>query len=145
MSLHLSFMKHHTLENHLVDISHVLPSASIGLFEAPGLRGGLFGWRSFLTSRLIHWNRPGWSRFREAPGVWHSKIYVFDDAVIISGYTIFSNNTLAIGVYFLLCTYSCFVLRANLSDSYFTNRQDRYILFERCPELATFYHNFITV
>lgn len=31
----------------------------------------------------------------------------------------------------------CF--RANLSDSYFTNRQDRYVLLENCREVADFF------
>lgn len=44
------------------------------------------------------------------------KVYLFDDAVIISG--------------------------ANLSNDYFTNRQDRYILIEDKP-LADFYAQFI--
>ena len=35
------------------------------------------------------------------------------------------------------------VYRANLSNDYFTNRQDRYFVFEDCPALATFYHNLI--
>lgn len=29
--------------------------------------------------------------------------------------------------------------RANLSDSYFTNRQDRYVLLEDCGEVADFF------
>lgn len=29
--------------------------------------------------------------------------------------------------------------RANLSETYFTNRQDRYILIENCPQLANFF------
>lgn len=29
--------------------------------------------------------------------------------------------------------------RANLSDSYFTNRQDRYVLLEDCEEVADFF------
>lgn len=32
-----------------------------------------------------------------------------------------------------------FFCRANLSDSYFTNRQDRYVLLEDCPEVADFF------
>jgi len=45
------------------------------------------------------------------------KLYVFDDSVIISG--------------------------ANLSDDYFTNRQDRYVVISDCKELADFYFKLI--
>ncbi|KAG8446447.1 hypothetical protein GDO86_014052 [Hymenochirus boettgeri] len=56
-------------------------------------------------------------RFNETIGLQHMKIYLFDDNVILSG--------------------------ANLSDSYFTNRQDRYILFQSCAELADFFHDLV--
>jgi phosphatidylserine/phosphatidylglycerophosphate/cardiolipin synthase-like enzyme len=52
------------------------------------------------------------AKTREVVGVHHMKFYVFDDAVILSG--------------------------ANLSDTYFTNRQDRYIMI-RDAKLAAFY------
>ncbi|XP_029454996.1 CDP-diacylglycerol--glycerol-3-phosphate 3-phosphatidyltransferase, mitochondrial [Rhinatrema bivittatum] len=52
-------------------------------------------------------------RFNETIGLQHIKAYVFDDNVLLSG--------------------------ANLSDSYFTNRQDRYVLLQGCPELANFF------
>lgn len=51
-------------------------------------------------------------RTNEIVGLQHMKIYIFDDNVIISG--------------------------ANLSDSYFTNRQDRYVLFRNCKQLADY-------
>ncbi|MEQ2159110.1 hypothetical protein GOODEAATRI_019206 [Goodea atripinnis] len=54
-------------------------------------------------------------RFNETIGVQHIKVYLFDDSIIISG--------------------------ANLSDSYFTNRQDRYVLLENCREVADFFSN----
>lgn len=56
-------------------------------------------------------------RWNELLGLQHMKIYLFDDSVLISG--------------------------ANLSNDYFTNRQDRYILVEDKP-LADFYTNFIS-
>lgn len=56
-------------------------------------------------------------RWNELIGLQHMKIYLFDDSVIISG--------------------------ANLSNDYFTNRQDRYVLIEDKP-LADFYSNFIS-
>ncbi|KAL3875758.1 hypothetical protein ACJMK2_033676 [Sinanodonta woodiana] len=52
-------------------------------------------------------------RWNEIIGLTHMKVYLVDDSVIISG--------------------------ANLSDSYFTNRQDRYVLFNKCPELADYF------
>ncbi|KPP61355.1 CDP-diacylglycerol--glycerol-3-phosphate 3-phosphatidyltransferase, mitochondrial-like, partial [Scleropages formosus] len=52
-------------------------------------------------------------RFNETIGVQHIKVYLFDDSLIMSG--------------------------ANLSDSYFTNRQDRYVLLEGCRQVADFF------
>ncbi|XP_029312540.1 LOW QUALITY PROTEIN: CDP-diacylglycerol--glycerol-3-phosphate 3-phosphatidyltransferase, mitochondrial [Cottoperca gobio] len=56
-------------------------------------------------------------RFNETIGVQHIKVYLFDDSIIISG--------------------------ANLSDSYFTNRQDRYVLLENCREVADFFSDLV--
>lgn len=50
----------------------------------------------------------------ETVGVLHVKSYVFDDTLIMSG--------------------------ANLSHDYFTNRQDRYHVFNNTPSIANFYH-----
>ncbi|KAI9576186.1 hypothetical protein GQX74_014246 [Glossina fuscipes] len=55
------------------------------------------------------WIPPRWN---ELLGLQHMKIYLFDDAILISG--------------------------AILSNDYFTNRQDRYILIED-KALANFY------
>lgn len=55
-------------------------------------------------------------RWNELIGLQHMKVYVADDTVILSG--------------------------ANLSNDYFTNRQDRYILI-RDKRLSDFYHNLI--
>ncbi|XP_061471848.1 CDP-diacylglycerol--glycerol-3-phosphate 3-phosphatidyltransferase, mitochondrial isoform X2 [Rhineura floridana] len=52
-------------------------------------------------------------RFNETIGLQHIKVYLFDDNVILSG--------------------------ANLSDSYFTNRQDRYVFLQESPEIADFF------
>ncbi|KAI5065242.1 hypothetical protein GOP47_0019937 [Adiantum capillus-veneris] len=52
------------------------------------------------------------SRLNEIVGVCHMKAYIFDNHVLMSG--------------------------ANLSSSYFTNRQDRYILIRDCPDLADY-------
>ncbi|XP_062508248.1 CDP-diacylglycerol--glycerol-3-phosphate 3-phosphatidyltransferase, mitochondrial-like isoform X2 [Corticium candelabrum] len=51
-------------------------------------------------------------KFNETVGLQHIKIFLFDDDLLVSG--------------------------ANLSESYFTNRQDRYILIRECPELGDF-------
>ncbi|XP_051792511.1 CDP-diacylglycerol--glycerol-3-phosphate 3-phosphatidyltransferase, mitochondrial isoform X2 [Erpetoichthys calabaricus] len=56
-------------------------------------------------------------RFNETIGLQHIKVYLFDDSLIISG--------------------------ANLSDSYFTNRQDRYIMLRDCKEIADFFTELI--
>ncbi|OQV19300.1 CDP-diacylglycerol--glycerol-3-phosphate 3-phosphatidyltransferase, mitochondrial [Hypsibius exemplaris] len=52
-------------------------------------------------------------RWNEIVGLLHMKVCVFDDDVLITG--------------------------ANLSDQYFTNRQDRYVLIKDCPHLANFF------
>ncbi|KAK3912093.1 CDP-diacylglycerol--glycerol-3-phosphate 3-phosphatidyltransferase, mitochondrial, partial [Frankliniella fusca] len=56
-------------------------------------------------------------RFNEVVGLQHMKLYIFDDSLVISG--------------------------ANLSNDYFTNRQDRYIIIEDCPDLVDFYSNLV--
>lgn len=52
-------------------------------------------------------------RFNETIGVQHIKVYLFDDNIILSG--------------------------ANLSDSYFTSRQDRYMFLRDCRDVANFF------
>jgi CDP-diacylglycerol--glycerol-3-phosphate 3-phosphatidyltransferase len=56
-------------------------------------------------------------RYNELVGVQHTKCYMVDDDILISG--------------------------ANLSEQYFTNRQDRYIWIRDNSELAGFYRNLI--
>lgn len=56
-------------------------------------------------------------RFNETIGLQHIKAYVFDSSLVLSG--------------------------ANLSDSYFTNRQDRYVFLRDCPELADFFSELV--
>ena len=63
----------------------------------------------------IKWILP--ERWNEIVGLNHLKVYLFDDNLIMSG--------------------------ANLSDSYFTNRQDRYILIKDAPQLANFFHHLV--
>lgn len=57
-------------------------------------------------------------RYNETVGLQHAKVFVFDNSVIVSG--------------------------ANLSQDYFTNRQDRYVLVEDCPKLADFFEGLIS-
>ncbi|EZA62629.1 CDP-diacylglycerol--glycerol-3-phosphate 3-phosphatidyltransferase, mitochondrial isoform X2 [Ooceraea biroi] len=56
-------------------------------------------------------------RFNELVGLQHMKLYMIDDDLIISG--------------------------ANLSNDYFTNRQDRYFVIEDCQELCDFYNKLV--
>eukprot|EP00094_Tigriopus_californicus_P004608 TCALIF_04438-PA protein Name:"Similar to TBCE Tubulin-specific chaperone E (Pongo abelii)" AED:0.07 eAED:0.07 QI:119/0.4/0.16/1/0.6/0.66/6/0/917 len=70
----------------------------ISLYHTPVLRG--------LKKRIVP------QKYNEMYGLQHTKVYIFDDSVIISG--------------------------ANLSQDYFTNRQDRYVLIKDCPELADY-------
>jgi CDP-diacylglycerol--glycerol-3-phosphate 3-phosphatidyltransferase len=52
------------------------------------------------------------SPLREVFGIHHMKFYIFDNDVIITG--------------------------ANLSEDYFTTRQDRYFIIKNAPELANY-------
>ena len=63
------------------------------------------------------WKKVLPARINEVVGVQHIKAYLFDDDLIISG--------------------------ANLSGDYFTNRQDRYILFKNNPLLADHFEGLI--
>ncbi|KAH9497074.1 CDP-diacylglycerol--glycerol-3-phosphate 3-phosphatidyltransferase [Dermatophagoides farinae] len=60
------------------------------------------------------WQRPKWN---ELISLHHMKLYIFDDNIVISG--------------------------ANLSDLYFTNRQDRYILIRDTPALCDYFDQLI--
>jgi CDP-diacylglycerol--glycerol-3-phosphate 3-phosphatidyltransferase len=74
----------------------------------------------YLTPHMSGWrkysvfNREKWN---ELVSLHHIKCYIFDDNIIISG--------------------------ANLSDTYFTNRQDRYILFRNCKELCDYFDELV--
>lgn len=76
---------------------------TVHLYHTPALRGLL---KAILPER-----------FNEVIGLQHMKVYIFDDALLISG--------------------------ANLSHDYFTNRQDRYFLVEDSKELADFYDKLV--
>ncbi|CAG0892873.1 unnamed protein product [Darwinula stevensoni] len=58
------------------------------------------------------------AQWNELVGLQHVKVYLFDNTLIMSG--------------------------ANLSHDYFTNRQDRYVVFENCPLVADFFHELVS-
>ncbi|CAG2166161.1 unnamed protein product, partial [Oppiella nova] len=64
--------------------------------------------------KWLIWRRQKWN---ELASLHHIKCYIFDDNIIISG--------------------------ANLSDIYFTNRQDRYILLRNCPHICDYFDELI--
>uniref|UniRef100_A0A131Z4L7 CDP-diacylglycerol--glycerol-3-phosphate 3-phosphatidyltransferase n=1 Tax=Rhipicephalus appendiculatus TaxID=34631 RepID=A0A131Z4L7_RHIAP len=64
---------------------------------------------------LIRWLLP--ARWNETVGLSHLKVYLFDDTLILSG--------------------------ANLSDQYFRNRQDRYVVFRDCPHLSDYFSRLV--
>lgn len=73
----------------------------------------------YLTHKLSGWRQwiqrlPQWN---ELCALHHMKLYLFDDNIVISG--------------------------ANLSDMYFTNRQDRYILIRNSPEICDYFDDLI--
>ncbi|MEE4248180.1 MAG: hypothetical protein V2I33_22550 [Kangiellaceae bacterium] len=57
--------------------------------------------------------------FNEIMGVQHIKVAVFDNHVLLTG--------------------------ANLQEEYFTDRQDRYMVFKHCGELADYYDDLINI
>lgn len=57
-------------------------------------------------------------RYNEIVGVAHLKAFIFDDTLIISG--------------------------ANLSNDYFENRQDRYVVCKDCPDLAAYFYDIVS-
>eukprot|EP00026_Physarum_polycephalum_P005435 Phypoly_transcript_05469.p1 GENE.Phypoly_transcript_05469~~Phypoly_transcript_05469.p1 ORF type:complete len:464 (+),score=73.81 Phypoly_transcript_05469:41-1432(+) len=65
------------------------------------------------------WKKVIPNTYNESIGVSHIKAYIFDDDIIISG--------------------------ANLSNDYFTNRQDRFCLIRNHPALTNYFHGIINV
>lgn len=65
------------------------------------------------------WKKVIPTTYNESIGVSHIKAYIFDDDIIISG--------------------------ANLSQDYFTNRQDRFCLLKNHPALTNYFHGIINV
>ena len=79
-------IKHNLFHDHMDHPVHIQHSCRVSLYHTPLLRGA---WKALMPQR-----------YNETLGLQHTKIFVFDNSVILSG--------------------------ANLSDDYFTNRQDRY-------------------
>lgn len=73
----------------------------------------------YLTPNLSGWRK--WiqrkQKWNELSSLHHMKLYIFDDNLVISG--------------------------ANLSDTYFTNRQDRYVLIRNSPLLCDYFDQLI--
>lgn len=69
--------------------------------------------KSWFTRSLLYPRQ----KYNEIIELQHMKCFIFDDDIIISG--------------------------ANLSESYFTNRDDRYILVKNCPKLSDYFHDVI--
>lgn len=88
--------------------AHMLSEAMQRVSRPARMRVGLTGMPQ--TRSWLAQRMP--DRYREGAGVFHMKAYVMDDDVIITG--------------------------ANLSTDYFTNRQDRYLLFTGAPALADY-------
>lgn len=65
------------------------------------------------------------TKIGEILGVHHMKYLIFDDNILLTGY------------FALILT--LFIFRANLNQSYFTNRIDRYILFKNSSEFSKFF------
>ncbi|KAJ0395020.1 hypothetical protein ATCC90586_002786 [Pythium insidiosum] len=131
------------LERHLVDaIAQRLaenPSlrVTIVLDHSRGQRGGQLKSSVAMLTRLLHSHPHNVELFlykvpqlkgvkaslpppfNETLGVSHAKVYLVDDTLILSG--------------------------ANLSEDYFTNRQDRYVQMASCGGLAEFYDRFVRV
>lgn len=82
--------------------SHI-SNVNVHLFHSP------------LLSKILYQILP--SRINEIMGVFHSKIFLGDDTVILTG--------------------------ANISKAYLTNRQDRYFVIRNAPALASFLHQLI--
>lgn len=86
-------------------------SKNRGYCQKSATRHNAYFYTPVLSENLVTQFLP--PRWNETLSVYHIKCYLFDNNVFISG--------------------------ANLSNDYFTTRIDRYVLFEDCPNLASFY------
>jgi hypothetical protein len=87
---------------------HPVTGQPAGVARSGGLQVGL----TLVPQLRGAWGRLLPPRFVEGVSVFHVKAYAFDDSVLLSG--------------------------ANLSADYFTNRADRYVLFEGVPAFAAY-------
>lgn len=95
----------------------------VSLFRSPKLKG--------LMAKLVP------PRYNEGWGTWHPKIYCADDDVLISGSVLIHRST------HCKCAHPATFCRANLNESYFSNRQDRYILLSSQPHIAQYCLGFL--
>jgi CDP-diacylglycerol---glycerol-3-phosphate 3-phosphatidyltransferase len=77
----------------------------------------LYRTSSSLITSIVYKLLP--ERLNEVLGVMHMKIYIGDDCVVMSG--------------------------ANLSNDYFTNRQDRYIVIKNCAQICDLFERLIDI
>ena len=92
----------------------------VWFFRSPNLKG--------LLEKVVP------ERYDEGWGTWHGKWYAVDDEVVLSGYVL-----VLTGGNVVYCIVDIDVgCRANLANSYFTNRQDRYIHFRSHPSLLSY-------
>lgn len=122
------------LERQLLDTIQMLPSGVQVTFLVDGLRGNRKEQKSpinfirshcpraeireYVSRRYAGLARLLPDRIREIVGTQHMKIVVVDDTVMITG--------------------------ANLSEIYFTNRQDRYMVIAGCSKLANELHRIVS-
>jgi CDP-diacylglycerol---glycerol-3-phosphate 3-phosphatidyltransferase len=99
-------------------LKHFPGRVHVSLFRSPKLSG--------ILGKLVP------PRFNEGWGTWHAKIYGADDDVMITGFDLFPSHP-RISLLTLGLRNS-----ANLNQSYFTNRQDRYIYFSSQPLLSQY-------
>jgi CDP-diacylglycerol--glycerol-3-phosphate 3-phosphatidyltransferase len=92
-----------TMLQHLISRYTSEQRMNLSLYHTPSLRG--------VIKKLLP------ERTNETIGVFHMKMYLFDNNLIISG--------------------------ANLSHDYFTNRQDRYIMIKDCEHLCNFFESLV--
>ncbi|CAN8030803.1 unnamed protein product [Ixodes persulcatus] len=95
----------------LREFSRPSPASGPDSGEPPGNQVQVALYHSPKLRGVLRWLLP--QRWNETLGLTHLKVYLFDDTLVLSG--------------------------ANLSDQYFRNRQDRYVVFRDCSQLADYF------
>eukprot|EP01043_Picozoa_sp_COSAG02_P016346 COSAG02_NODE_716_length_18084_cov_101.241145_9_plen_586_part_00 len=91
---------------------HISTDKEVAEGETPAHGLNVFLYHTHMLGKIG--NRVLPPRWNEGISLQHCKVYLFDDTVILSG--------------------------ANLSDTYFTDRDDRYVVFTECVPLADYVH-----